>query len=478
MPDDYPMDSSGDSMPPEGWPWDGQAKQSGGYPVGPTPPVDPMPPMPPMPPGWNATEGGRSFHDNYTEGPMVHDLSYCAMLMDSPVPATMSEVPWFCMCTLCHGNNRGPKGDRGARGYPGLPGSPGRRGLTGMRGRPGFWGRQGIKGQKGDDGEKGQMGYMGGMGPKGSRGYKGDKGDQGIEGVQGVQGPIGDPGICPASCEPIPGPPGDPGLPGRVGARGIPGVEGEQGPKGQKGDMGDMGMKGDTGNEGAKGDQGAKGECTCTDGEDGMDGMPGPTGPKGDKGSMGVDGLPGTDGAKGDKGNMGVTGMPGPCSPVTQAGFTAALTMSYPEPLLPVIFARVITNVLGTYNPMEGVFTAPANGTYVFSYNLQVMMRPLVVGLFRNFVPQVRTTEPNDLGTASQTIVLHLQTGDRIWIQVKDNLSNGMFAGPDSSSTFSGFLLYPDSCDIPLFREFPMPVKGTYSWDGPTTPTPSPTPEP
>lgn len=292
----------------------------------------------------------------------------------------------------------------------------------------------------------------------------GDKGDQGLDGSPGPQGPQGDTGVCPQSCDSIPGPPGEPGLPGSAGARGLPGVAGPQGPKGLKGDMGDMGLPGVPGAEGQKGDQGVKGECNCTDGADGADGLPGPKGAKGDKGTAGVPGVSGSNGMKGDKGDTGMRGVPGPCSPVIQSAFSAALTSNYPLPNKPVAFSHVIYNIPGNYDPTMGIYTAPVNGTYVFSYNLEVFGKVLKVGLFHNFRPVVKTTEPTDLGTASQQVILHLNTGDMVWLQVKDEDTNGMYVSSECSSTFSGFLLYPDSCDLPLFREFVFPIKGTYSW--------------
>ena len=230
------------------------------------------------------------------------------------------------------------------------------------------------------------------------------------------------------------------------------------------GDPGGLGPPGVPGAEGQKGDLGSKGECNCTDGADGSHGMPGPTGTKGDKGTMGPQGVSGINGEKGDEGGIGITGMPGPCTPVIQSAFTAALNSSFPPPDTPVVFARIISNFPGNYDPTRGIYTAPVNGTYVFSYNLQVFSRVLMVGLYHNFRPVVRSTEPANLGTASQQLILHLNTGDRVWLLVKDTDTNGMFTSSECSSTFSGFLLYPDSCDPPLFRDFTPPIEGTYLW--------------
>ncbi|XP_064157503.1 collagen alpha-1(X) chain [Anguilla rostrata] len=448
----------------------------------------------------NQTRKVRSYDLTLDPPPsMEPDMSFCDMLLGGPEPAPIESVPWYCICSHCKGTV-GPKGEQGDRGLPGSPGSPGRRGFTGFHGPPGFRGRPGLKGQKGDEGEKGGLGPMGFTGPKGGRGYKGeskpekghacthkafvlrspahlccipfagDKGDPGLEGPSGEQGPQGEPGQCQEPCESIQGPAGPPGLPGVAGPRGLPGLAGALGAKGQKGDTGEIGPVGQPGAGGQKGEQGVEGACNCQDGADGINGTQGPPGPKGGKGDTGLQGEKGETGEKGDMGLKGMMGMPGPCSPAIQSAFSAALATSYPAPNLPVPFTRIYYNVLGHFDP-AGIYTAPVNGTYVFSYHLVASNKVLKVGLFHNFVPIVKTTETTNLGTASQLVVLHLNRGDRVWLQVRDTQSNGMYTSSESSSTFSGFLLHPDTCDMPMFRGFPPePVTGVYSWDGPPTP--------
>lgn len=292
----------------------------------------------------------------------------------------------------------------------------------------------------------------------------GDKGDMGLEGMPGNQGPPGPPGDCPSLCDSVNGPPGEVGLPGVVGPRGLPGGSGEPGAKGEKGDHGEIGNPGVPGLNGLKGDQGEQGVCHCKDGAKGADGMTGPPGPKGEKGNVGSQGLEGVSGPKGEKGELGVTGLPGPCSPAIQSGFSARLAISIPSPDRPVPFSIIIYNAQLHYNPTRGVYTAPVNGTYSFSYNLCIFNKVLKVGLFRNFFPIVKSTGTTNLGMVSQVVVLHLNMGDQVWIQVKDINSNSMCTNSENSSTFSGFLLYPDSCDEPLSRDIPDPIAGTYSW--------------
>lgn len=289
-------------------------------------------------------------------------------------------------------------------------------------------------------------------------------------GPPGSQGPQGETGTCPASCESVPGAPGTQGPPGPVGARGLPGVQGVVGPKGVKGDMGDLGFPGQPGLNGQKGDQGEQGICECTDGADGTDGRPGDKGSKGEKGNTGSQGVQGIVGLKGNQGDMGLMGPPGPCSPAIQSAFSACLNQSFPAQNWPVSFPHILTNMQGHFNPSIGIYTAPVNGTYIFSFHLATAEKPLKVGLFRNFYPVVKTTETSTQATTSQTVVLHLTMGDRVWLQVKDITTNGMFADSESTSTFSGYLLHPDSCDVPIGRHHffmkAFPDSG-FGWDGP-----------
>ncbi|XP_051990971.1 complement C1q and tumor necrosis factor-related protein 9-like [Xyrauchen texanus] len=392
------------------------------------------------------------------------DLSYCDLLLQEPMPPPVDQIPWFCVCSQCRGGKRGPKGDKGEMGQPGPHGSPGLRGLTGFIGHPGIIGHLGPKGQSGDFGEKGDQGSLGYTGPKGEPGVKGDKGDNGVDGNPGQQGPPGEPGGCPVTCFSIQGSPGEVGPPGITGGRGLPGLEGTPGPKGQKGELGNNGPPGAPGLDGQKGNQGETGECHCKDGLEGANGIIGLPGPKGSNGYTGHEGAAGLNGVKGQKGDIGEIGLPGPCSPAIQSTFLAALSSSYPLPDFPVPFINVIYNRGFSFNHFRGVYRAPVNGTYVISYHLAVSSKLLRVGLFHNFTPIVKSSGVTNLGTVSQQVVLHLVMGDEVWLQVKDVNSNGLYTNAECSSTFTGFLLYPDSCDMPMSRDLPEPTSGTYNW--------------
>lgn len=268
------------------------------------------------------------------------------------------------------------------------------------------------------------------------------------------------------------GSPGPPGVSGPTGARGLPGIQGLIGSRGLTGERGDVGGPGSPGLKGQKGGQGTQGECECTDGEDGTDGTPGKKGVKGEDGNPGDQGPDGSRGVKGIKGEPGVSGLSGPCSTAFQSAFSACVNQSFPAPNLPVPFPRVLTNQQGHFDSIRGIYTAPVNGTYVFSFHLAVAGRALKVGLFSNFYPYVRVTEGADKSTTSHRVTLHLSRDDQVWLQVKDATTNGLYTDSERSSTFSGYLLLPDSCATPRGR-WVNPVmkeyssKEEYSWEGP-----------
>eukprot|EP00062_Callorhinchus_milii_P000303 gi/632935095/ref/XP_007887796.1/ PREDICTED: inner ear-specific collagen-like [Callorhinchus milii] len=270
-------------------------------------------------------------------------------------------------------------------------------------------------------------------------------------------------GQCPSDCI---SDKGDTGEKGNVGLAGPMGVKGEPGIDGQPGSQGEQGIagsKGDEGGKGLKGDQGMQGICDCVDGEKGEPGNVGDVGPQG---NMGPQGVQGEKGDMGEKGVMGEIGDPGPCSPTVQSAFSAARAIGdgFPNPYYPIPFRNVFYNNQKHFNPGVGVYTAPVNGTYVFSYHLSISKNPIQMALFKNRETLVKTANIATKDQASQMIVLYLAGGDKIWLQVKDSIDNGMYASSETDSTFSGFLLYPDSCNQVVSRAFDYYYDDTTSY--------------
>ncbi|KAK7945664.1 hypothetical protein WMY93_001392 [Mugilogobius chulae] len=329
----------------------------------------------------------------------------------------------FCECCPPEKGPVGPKGDPGLPGPPGepghlvnlhtfiklfllhkfvphlilfclvgIPGEKGEAGLTGLPGPEGLPGANGLNGDIGDPGPKGEKGERGTIGLKGDPGERGDPGLNGTKGLTGQDGPMGPPGL--------------------TGAKGL---KGDQGPKGEC-LLGDKGPKGDVG---APGPPGARGEVGLngTEGLKGDKGDPGPPGPKGDVGARGPPGSPGGRGMPGlrGRGESKVVGL--------------FPSRSFPPPGLPVKFDKVFYNGRATGTQPSASLMSPTLGS-TFSH----------------------TTLQSETDLFELPWWSTLSQGDQVWLETLRDW-NGVYSSSEDDSTFSGFLLYPDSKDKPIALE-------------------------
>ncbi|XP_014376323.2 otolin-1 [Alligator sinensis] len=374
---------------------------------------------------------------------------------------TLDTADFFFNCCDCCTPASGQKGEPGDHGLPGPKGETGDTGLQGLPGIPGFQGPKGFKGEKGDKGEHGDQGtngipgYPGKPGEPGETGAKGDKGNHGLPGIKGQKGVKGD------TCDN-----GTKGEKGDKGELGLPGLDGENGDKGEKGDMGEKGHCGEPGERGEKGEVGMKGEKGSkgdigvegihgTDGKQGEKGAPGSKGEKGDLGPVGMmgplgpKGIPGSKGARGalgKKGARGVKGSKGDNSKVPRSAFSASLSKPFPPPNTPIKFDKILYNDQEDYNSSTGKFNCSIPGAYVFTYHLTVRGRPARISLVAQNKKMVKTRETlygQEIDQASFLIILKLNAGDQVWLEVARDW-NGVYVSAEDDSIFTGFLLYPD----------------------------------
>lgn len=106
-----------------------------------------------------------------------------------------------------------------------------------------------------------------------------------------------------------------------------------------------------------------------------------------------------------------------------------------------VVYDKVITNDGNGYNPLTGIFTAPAEGLYSFSWTTTTQANKCFftyIAVNGNMIARNHAgTDSVDL-SASQTVVVHLKTHDKVNIKVQDNyFADLMYGG--GWSTFSGF---------------------------------------
>ncbi|XP_004675135.1 PREDICTED: adiponectin [Condylura cristata] len=210
-------------------------------------------------------------------------------------------------------------------------------------------------------------------------------------------------GSCPGWMAGIPGHPGHNGVPGRDGRDGTPGE------KGEKGDTGLVGPKGDTGDGGVTGVEGPRG-------------------------------FPGVPGRKGE---------PGESAYVYRSAFSVGLSNHDTVPNVPIRFTKIFYNQQNHYDSTTGKFHCNIPGLYYFSYHITVYLKDIKVSLYKKDKAILFTYDQyqeKDVDQASGSVLLHLETGDEVWLQVYGNEEhNGLYADNVNDSTFTGFLLYHDT---------------------------------
>lgn len=222
------------------------------------------------------------------------------------------------------------------------------------------------------------------------------------------------------TCGVVQGPPGAPGPAGNPGSPGIPGIPGNHGTCCMAGCGG--------GGGGVGAGSGARGE----------------PGPKGEQGPMGPAGTPGLDGRAGDRGPTG-EGME---AVMVKAAFSAAVTQTIRAPRSSdkvVIYDDVLTNIGGYFDGDTGMFTAPADGAYVFMMNVHraAVTKSPYVKLMKEGEMQVSvydygTSDAYD--TASNSAILELAQGERVWLQLDQG--NELNSNDNRYTTFSGYMLF------------------------------------
>ena len=111
-----------------------------------------------------------------------------------------------------------------------------------------------------------------------------------------------------------------------------------------------------------------------------------------------------------------------------------------------LVFPHIISNVGGGYNGSSGVFTAPRDGVYVFFCKITGRVNPsyMYFEFILNGSAKTRNLvlggSANPFRTSSNSIVLQLTHGDRVWVKMyQGGIHYSWGAGGDQ--TFSGYLL-------------------------------------
>uniref|UniRef100_A0A8D0ATB1 Complement C1q like 2 n=1 Tax=Sander lucioperca TaxID=283035 RepID=A0A8D0ATB1_SANLU len=180
-------------------------------------------------------------------------------------------------------------------------------------------------------------------------------------------------------------------------------------------------------------------------GEPGRPGKPGSRGPPGEPGPPGPRGPPGERGPVGSE-NGETDGVNSTANSLRIAFYVG---LKNPHEGYEVLkFDDVITNLGNQYDASTGKFTCHVSGIYFFTYH--VLMRggdgtSMWADLCKN--GQVRASAiaqdaDQNYDYASNSAVLHLDSGDEIYVKLDGGKAHG--GNNNKYSTFSGFILYPD----------------------------------
>uniref|UniRef100_A0A671XN66 Complement C1q-like protein 2 n=1 Tax=Sparus aurata TaxID=8175 RepID=A0A671XN66_SPAAU len=132
-----------------------------------------------------------------------------------------------------------------------------------------------------------------------------------------------------------------------------------------------------------------------------------------------------------------------------QIAFSACLSnsgeiYSGPSTDKTLVFKRIFVNT-GGYDQDTGVFTAPVNGLYYFTFSTYGYNTHIAGAiLMKNGVRQISTfdyTSDDSSDIGSNSAVLQLAAGDKVHMELWDN--GRVYDNWNGHTTFSGFLVFP-----------------------------------
>ncbi|CAC5390521.1 C1QL [Mytilus coruscus] len=111
-----------------------------------------------------------------------------------------------------------------------------------------------------------------------------------------------------------------------------------------------------------------------------------------------------------------------------------------------IVYNTVVANLGNGYDSSNGIFTAPSNGVYIFSWTVLCHHGK---SFFTYLILNGSTIAKNyasaggvaDHASGSQNVILEIKKNDKVFIRIQDG-TTGQYMYGDSWSTFSGYKLY------------------------------------
>ncbi|XP_071187832.1 complement C1q-like protein 2 [Salvelinus alpinus] len=108
-----------------------------------------------------------------------------------------------------------------------------------------------------------------------------------------------------------------------------------------------------------------------------------------------------------------------------------------------LVYKHVFNNIGEAYSPVTGIFRAPVNGVYYFTYTaFTTSSKGRRVSLFKNELLMVTVTDDvsDSEDGGSNGVTLQLDAGDEVYTRLVAEFN--VFDDKNHHSTFSGFLLF------------------------------------
>ncbi|XP_007952410.1 protein HP-25 homolog 2-like [Orycteropus afer afer] len=173
----------------------------------------------------------------------------------------------------------------------------------------------------------------------------------------------------------------------------------------------------------------------------GFPGLQGPPGPPGPRGHTGIPGFPGLPGLQGSPGAIE------DCPHPPKSAFAVKLNDPFPGTSQPIVFKDILHNHQNHFNVTTGVFTCINPGVYNFGFDIELFQHAVKLGLMKNGI-QVLEKEArakNSYRHVSESAILQLMIGDKIWLESK--LDTAETEKGVIQSMFFGYLLYGNHTD-------------------------------